>query len=254
MSIKKTIIAHSYNEEYLLPWWLNHHKKIFDHGIIIDYDSSDKSVEICKDICPHWNIVKSKNTNFNAKNADVEVEYYESQIQGWKISLNITEFLLGPIDKILSTICNDQLLIPSVSFFDWEPKGNLDSNKELWHQKYYGIDYITDFMFRRSRSFHNKSIHYELGRHFHSYNCEDLLIFHYGNCISSPQMLNRRLQIQHRIPQSDKIKNLGFQHHNFGLGLTSDIVHKTHNDLMSKKIIKNQSFFINKVLHEQQTK
>lgn len=249
MSIKKTIITHLYNEEYLLPWWLNHHKKIFDHGIIIDYDSSDKSLEICKNICPDWHIVKSKNPDFNAKNADLEVEYYESQIQGWKISLNITEFLVGQVDDTLIKYSIDQLLIPSIAFFDWNPQGNLVSNQELWKQKYYGIDYITDFMLRRSRSLHNKNIHYELGRHFHSYNCEDLLIFHYGNCISSPQMLSRRLQIQHKIPQSDKIKNLGFQHHNFGLGLTEEVVHKTHDHLLNKQIIKNQSYYINKIVN-----
>ena len=27
----KTIISNVWNEEYLLPWWLNHHKDLFDH-------------------------------------------------------------------------------------------------------------------------------------------------------------------------------------------------------------------------------
>ena len=30
------LFSHIYNEEYLLPFWLNHHKNIFDHGVIID--------------------------------------------------------------------------------------------------------------------------------------------------------------------------------------------------------------------------
>ncbi|MBJ3789276.1 glycosyltransferase family 2 protein, partial [Bacillus sp. OA1] len=46
--MKKTIISHFYNEEYLLPWWLMHHTKIFDHGILINRGSTDRSVEICK--------------------------------------------------------------------------------------------------------------------------------------------------------------------------------------------------------------
>ena len=37
-----------YNEEYLLPWWLAHHTKLFDHGILINKGSTDRSVEICK--------------------------------------------------------------------------------------------------------------------------------------------------------------------------------------------------------------
>jgi hypothetical protein len=32
-----TVISHIFNEEYLLPFWLEHHRTIFDHGIIIDY-------------------------------------------------------------------------------------------------------------------------------------------------------------------------------------------------------------------------
>lgn len=244
---KKTIITHLYNEEYLLFWWLNHHKNIFDHGILIDYNSNDRSLEICKSICPSWDVIQSVNTDFNAKNADIEVQYYETKIDGWKISLNVTEFLVGPIDHILSYTQLDQILIPSIAFFDWNPNGYLDKNTELWKQKYLGIDYKTDFAFRRARSFHKKNIKYRIGRHFHKYNCEDLLIFHYGNCISSKEMLSRRLQIQYRIPQSDKIKNLGFQHHNFGLGLTEDTVRKIHDDLINKKIIKNQSYYINKI-------
>ena len=45
----KSIISHFYNEEYLLPWWLNHHKKYFDYGLMIDYNSPDISVEVIKD-------------------------------------------------------------------------------------------------------------------------------------------------------------------------------------------------------------
>lgn len=36
---KITVLMHIYNEEYLLPFWLNHHKNIFDHGVIVNYDS-----------------------------------------------------------------------------------------------------------------------------------------------------------------------------------------------------------------------
>ena len=45
-----TIISHFYNEEYLLPFWLNHHKKYFTNAIMIDYDSTDNSVDIIKKI------------------------------------------------------------------------------------------------------------------------------------------------------------------------------------------------------------
>ena len=52
------LFSHIYNEEYLLPYWLNHHKKIFNHGVIIDNFSTDKSVDIIKSIVPDWEIHK----------------------------------------------------------------------------------------------------------------------------------------------------------------------------------------------------
>jgi hypothetical protein len=61
-----TIISHFYNEEYLLPWWLEHHKKIAPFGVMIDYHSTDRSVEIIKSICPHWEIRTTRNESFDA--------------------------------------------------------------------------------------------------------------------------------------------------------------------------------------------
>jgi hypothetical protein len=60
--INSTVIIHIYNEEYLLPFWLNHHKNIFNHGIIID-----NSINICKEICP------TRNPDFGHLNVDLEV-------------------------------------------------------------------------------------------------------------------------------------------------------------------------------------
>jgi hypothetical protein len=31
-----TLLSHFYNEEYLLPFWIEHHKKQFDYAILID--------------------------------------------------------------------------------------------------------------------------------------------------------------------------------------------------------------------------
>ena len=89
-----TVIAHFYNEEYLLPFWLNHHKNIFSHGILVDYNSTDNSVKIIKSIVPHWKIISSRNEYFDAIDCDQEVMDIEKSIQGWKIALNITEFLM----------------------------------------------------------------------------------------------------------------------------------------------------------------
>ena len=103
----KTVLSHFYNEEYLLPWWLNHHKKYFDHGIMIDYHSTDTSVEIIKSICPTWDIITTRNDCFDARKVDEEVMYYESQISGWKMTLNSTEFLYGNFNILNEFIPNE---------------------------------------------------------------------------------------------------------------------------------------------------
>lgn len=210
----KTVITHMYNEEYLLPWWLEHHKRMFDHGIIIDYDSTDRSVEIIKDICPHWQVVKSVNRDFNAENVDVEIMQYESQIEGWRICLNVPEFVMGDVDRLIDGVTEStQFLMPSVSFWEWNPDGVLTTNNPLWEQTSLGISYLTDFQIRRGRSIHNmKNVKYTVGRHYDHFNTEDLIVFHYANCIASKGMLDRRLQIQHRIPSQDRKMGRGFHH------------------------------------------
>ena len=102
--MKTTLITNIYNEEYLLPLWLEHHKNMFDHGIIIDYRSTDRSVEICKEICPTWEVRTSKNEKFGANENDEQFMEIENTLSGIKMILNTTEFLYT--DK------------PLVDFFD----------------------------------------------------------------------------------------------------------------------------------------
>lgn len=99
----KLIISHFYNEEYLLPYWLRHHLELFDHGILIDYHSTDRSVEICRSLAPHWEVVTSQNKTFSAILCDFEVMKHEERYPNdWKLVLNTTEFLVG--DEIDATM------------------------------------------------------------------------------------------------------------------------------------------------------
>ncbi|WP_162177859.1 glycosyltransferase family 2 protein, partial [Bacillus gaemokensis] len=93
MLITTTLISHFYNEEYLLPWWLMHHTKLFDHGILINRGSTDRSVEICRQFAPHWEVRNSKVPEFDAILVDQEVMEIETEVTGWKMVLNTTEFL-----------------------------------------------------------------------------------------------------------------------------------------------------------------
>ena len=50
-----------------------HHTKLFDHGILINRGSTDRSVEICKTFAPNWEIRNSKSFEFDAYLVDQEV-------------------------------------------------------------------------------------------------------------------------------------------------------------------------------------
>ena len=180
----KTVISHFYNEEYMLPWWLSHHRQYFDHGIMINYDSTDRSVEIIKEYCPTWEIVQSRNREFGAKACDAEVNDYERKVQGWKICLNTTEFIVGDF-SVLDDTPNQDLKIPCYIMIDKEPENNnLSYDISLLKQKPFGVPYnesnpIT--IERCCRAIHNKSSYnYPTGRHFIGATNTKLQVLWYG--------------------------------------------------------------------------
>ena len=209
----KTIISHFYNEEYLLPWWLEHHKKYFNHGIMINYASTDNSVSIIKQICPDWTVINSRNEFFDAKLIDDEVTDIESTVSGWKTCLNTTEFLVGDY-SLMNNTPNQEITVPCFIMVDAEPEISPSYNKPLIEQKYHGIHYHgRDPLARRPRLIHNKTrVDYPLGRHYPDFNTDKLKILWYGWSPFNKRALDRKLQIQNRIPESDKARGFGSQH------------------------------------------
>ena len=209
----KTIISHFYNEEYLLPWWLEHHKKYFNHGIMINYASTDSSVSIIRQLCPDWTIINSRNEFFDAKLIDEEVMDIESKVLGWKTCLNTTEFLVGDF-SLLNNTQDQEITMPCFIMVDAEPEVLPSYNKPLKEQKYHGIHYHgRDPLARRPRLIHNKTrVEYPLGRHFPDYNTDKLRVLWYGWSPFNKRSLDRKLQIQNRIPESDKARGFGSQH------------------------------------------
>ena len=135
--MKKTIIAHFYNEEYLLPYWLEYHKNKFDHGVMINHGSNDKSVEIIKNLVPNWEIVNSELEYFDAYLTDFEVQKIEENIAGWKICLNISEFLVGDLDKELNSCDVKEITIPAIIMTDID---NKEIRNDLLSEKPFGIE------------------------------------------------------------------------------------------------------------------
>ena len=210
---KRTVICHFYNEEVLLPWWLTHHKHIFDHGIMIDYGSTDNSYNLIRQICPSWEIRKTKNEFFDAIAVDDEVMEIERELHNWRMALNVTEFLYGNYDHLKDTREQKQFLIGNYVFVDMEDieKGQtiLDQNHPLYKQRYWGYDEFANdgvskggLMARMNRSIHTYPIAYPGGRHFgdrKKKSFDDLVIFYYGWYDVSSKGLQRKIQIQDKI-------------------------------------------------------
>jgi hypothetical protein len=171
---KSTLIAHFYNEEYLLPWWLNHHKDMFSDGILIDYNSTDRSVEIIKEICPHWKIVKSKNEWFEAIAVDEEVMEIESSLSGWKICLNITEFFCYNNNFLNEINSTDNHFFKSYTMIDKQEhiKEEINYSHSLLAQKPFGFNqgapyYLIHLNRNFARKMHNMTNgQYDHGRHY----------------------------------------------------------------------------------------
>lgn len=206
-----TIISHFYNEEYLLPWWLEHHKKIAPFGIMIDYHSTDRSVEIIKSICPHWEIRTTRNESFDAVLCDKEVQDIEKEIHGYKIALNTTEFLIGNVPIALQhypaylhlksyVMCDRTENLPSYPTYD----------KPLIDQCHHGF---VNLHYRQSRSMHRYlEMEYAVGRHSFLYDTELLAICWFGWAPFNEHTLKRKLQIKDKIPPEQFINGSGIQH------------------------------------------
>ena len=220
-----TLISHIFNEEYLLPFWLEYHKNIFNHGIIIDYYSTDRSVEIIRKYCPTWEIINTKNINedgspnFKAEYVDLEVMDIESRISGFRMCLNTTEFLF--LTKPKEETMN--LLTANVYYYlntymvmnnkrNFFPKNAIDFFKSIEL-----VGAVTD---RGHRILHSDpKIKYGFGRHNrhgnsahnnHTHGLFFILWTKFYPC--NQHMFKRKLQIQNNIPQSDKNAGWGYQH------------------------------------------
>lgn len=216
--IKVTGVCHLYNEEYLLPYWIDHHKKIFDDIIFIDYASTDQSVNIIKNLIPNANIIPSRNSEFSAKDCDTEVIELEWATPGHKIALNITEFLVGNVRKMIATNDFVQYLMPAYPMVDSITTEFTElefPNESLVAQRMNGINIERGeqfFNIRKARSLHVTVPYYPTGRHYTKYNTDDCVILWYGYSPFNEDTIKRKLQIQTRIPDFDRQQEKGIEH------------------------------------------
>ena len=89
-----TVICHFRNEEVYLRYWLRHHVRLFDRGVLFDYGSTDRSREVIRELAPGWEVRPSRNALFHSLPIDAEAMAVEREFGGWKACLNVTEFLM----------------------------------------------------------------------------------------------------------------------------------------------------------------
>ena len=232
----RTVITHFFNEEYLLPWWLKHHLKLFDHGILIDHGSTDNSADICRQLAPHWKLVKSRLTEFDAWLTDFEVMNFELQISGWKIVLNTTEFVIAnpgfeELQRFLKSENRQGVAASGLTMIDKAPSSLPSHDEPLLLQKPWAVD---DNRFgrlvwlrqalghpkspQRNRFFHSLPTGmYVPGRH-RSYHHDwrvrspNLMVLHYAYSPWNSRFIDRKMQIGAKVPDVDKVRGVGFQH------------------------------------------
>jgi len=210
-----------------LPWWLLHHSKIASKGILINYNSTDSSVELCRKIAPHWQIVNSKNKYFAAEAGDLEVMEYEKNSPGWKLTLNVTEFLFISNSQVINIFNNKKPVAFALRGIVMVAKEKTDKimgvyEKNIFSQFRYGLSeelhsHETGQFTLRSRILHSYNTgKYYIGRHFSEHKTEILedtpLILWYGYSPWNSRSLERKLQIKNNIPRSDLENDFGTHH------------------------------------------
>ncbi len=225
----RTVICHFRNEEFFLNWWLPHHTRIFDHGVMIDYASTDQSRALCERFAPSWAYVPSRNHDFDAQSCDAEVMDIESEITGWKIALNATEFLWPPdLSSVIRLAGPDTMVIEARGAVMVDPLPlvgrDLDPRVPLVDQCQWGFFedeapppwqggalWRSRILHRAARGDYTPGRH---GSHLPDERTRDvgLHVLWFGFSPWCRQTMNRRLAIQENIPEADRRAGRGFQH------------------------------------------
>jgi hypothetical protein len=220
-----TLITHFYNERFLLPYFIAHHRPLFSHAVFIDYHSTDDSVELIRDLWPGAEVRTTRNPDFAAIPVDREVMDIEREFSGWKIALNTTEFLFHPdleeavakAPRMRGLAFNPVVMIDRPE----ERHRELDPDLPLYLQCRHGVrvDPKADPTFKNPAGRSLRYLHpwpdgaYGPGRHQtgHPFAHTDAYYLWFG-WAPIEQVKARKLQIQTQIPDWDRRQGHGHQH------------------------------------------
>lgn len=180
------------------------------------YRSTDKSVEICKKICPNCKIITTRNQYFDAKGIDSEFMDIENTIEGIKIVLNTTEFLFieKPIKEyfknITGPVSHAVNAISPYSANNYYPKTQYEFVDNLLNND---VVYHYERGYRQIHTYPNGN--YGVGRHNTNNpttTINNMYIVWFGYFPFNDDLIARKLQIQNMVPASDISKGFGYHH------------------------------------------
>ncbi|SDO35450.1 hypothetical protein SAMN05216360_12053 [Methylobacterium phyllostachyos] len=189
---------------------------------MIDYRSTDRSCDIIRDLCPQWEIRETRNKYFDSQIIDDEVVFYERMIAGWRMALNVTEFLVGNFGQLNQFSGPTQHFIGNIVFVHPETDIYPSPDLPLYDQVQFGYIEdnpnairILDTGARASRSIHNFDLVYPMaGRHWpQTPTLNDLVIFYYGYTYRNEAIISRKLQIKQNI-SPEEAQKVGGNHPN----------------------------------------
>lgn len=218
--MKTVLISNIYNEEYYLPFWLEYHRKLFDHGVIIDYDSTDNSVAIIKEMCPTWEIRRTKNVVddkavFETYRIEEECKEVELSLKDcYKIYLNTTEWLIinNSLKELLDFNAHNKCYLlnvycPIKNMDNFYPQ-NTSEFIDGFNNKIVATKYIRGnrFIFNRDygeyqigRHFTNVSTDYQVDHAKSSLERDGMCVFWCGYYPINEMMWKRKLQIKNNM-------------------------------------------------------
>lgn len=226
------LVSHHRNEEMLMPFFIIQHAPMFDHAILIDFISTDKTLEILdKYAPPSWRVENSTiGEVFDAIKTDQQVMVWEQQYpDDWTLALTTTEFLVHP--NFRSELYRHQIRNPRPvirHYRVWYMMGNdttpLRHFTSLVNQRHQFLDSEPIFIrfLHVGTSFTHK---YDYGRHNYTEvrrkrqkkNRKPQEISHEGFIMKWvwtpwPEVAQRKLDVGKTIPQSDQERGFGTHH------------------------------------------
>jgi len=234
----KIVVTHIKNEQYLLRWWLKHHYEKFDYGVIVDYNSTDKSLDVVRELAPNWQIIQSRNLFLDSIECDREIvdiqkSLYEKYPDAWIVTLTVTEFLIGNTNILDEKTDKQKVFIPVYPMVDSEENylKEPDPNLSLVQQRTNGIHWTNPniicytnleaggYFNKDCRCLHNYPVDYlevQGGRHYsvdRQFISTEFGILWYFFSPYTEKFINRRLSIKNYASDQDKRKNRGVQHY-----------------------------------------